>query len=168
MLRPCLGFLVFVGGHFGNFLQAGDGFEVDAAFRILAFGVHGPGFLAGQDGANLLTAYRRANNIVRAEMKKTPDLPLGEVSDGFLAEMEEKALAACLAEIGHARKGADDAAGFAKYLAALALMRQPVDAFFERVTVNADDGALRRNRLSLLAAVAGSMDRIADFSQIEG
>ena len=126
------------------------------------------GFLAGQDGANLLTAYRRANNIVRAEMKKTPDLPLGEVSDGFLAEMEEKALAACLAEIGHARKGADDAAGFAKYLAALALMRQPVDAFFERVTVNADDGALRRNRLSLLAAVAGSMDRIADFSQIEG
>lgn len=126
------------------------------------------GFLAGQDGANLLTAYRRANNIVRAELKKTPDLPLGEVSDSFLTQLEEKALAACLTEIGNARSGADDAAGFAKYLAALALMRQPVDAFFERVTVNAEDAALRRNRLSLLATVAGSMDRIADFSQIEG
>jgi glycyl-tRNA synthetase beta chain len=43
-----------------------------------------------------------------------------------------------------------------------------VDAFFEHVTVNADDTAVRRNRLSLLSAVVGSMDRIADFSQIEG
>lgn len=125
-------------------------------------------FLVSADGANLLVAYRRANNIVRAEMKKTPDLPVGEVVDSFLTLIEEKAVVACLSEISRADTAADDATGFAKYLAALALMRKPIDSFFEKVTVNSDDAALRRNRLSLLAAVAGSMDRIADFSQIEG
>ncbi len=141
----------------------------DDLLRVVAKAEALGAFLASQDGGNLLTAYRRANNIVRAELKKTPDLPLADVAEGFLNQIEEKALAACLAEIGRAEgAGSGDAAGFAKYLAALALMRQPVDAFFERVTVNAEDAALRRNRLSLLAAVAGSMDRIADFSQIEG
>jgi len=141
----------------------------DDLLRVVAKAEALGAFLASQDGGNLLTAYRRANNIVRAELKKTPDLPLSDVAEGFLSQIEEKALAACLAEIGRAEgAGATDAVGFAKYLAALALMRQPVDAFFERVTVNAEDAALRRNRLSLLAAVAGSMDRIADFSQIEG
>ncbi len=147
------------------FAKGGD----DDLLRVVAKAEALGAFLASQDGGNLLTAYRRANNIVRAELKKTPDLPLGEVAEGFLDQIEEKAVAAILAEIGRAEQNAaGDAAGFAKYLAALALMRQPVDMFFERVTVNAEDAALRRNRLSLLAAVAGSMDRVADFSQIEG
>jgi len=141
----------------------------DDLFRVVVKADALGGFLASQDGGNLLTAYRRANNIVRAELKKTPDLPLGDIAEGFLALVEEKAVAACLSEISRAEGNATgDAAGFAKYLAALSLMRHPVDAFFEKVTVNADDAALRRNRLSLLAAVAASMDRIADFSQIEG
>jgi glycyl-tRNA synthetase beta chain len=141
----------------------------DDLFRVVVKADALGAFLASQDGGNLLTAYRRANNIVRAELKKTPELPLGDIAEGFLALVEEKAVAACLSEIGRAEGNATgDAAGFAKYLAALALMRHPVDAFFEKVTVNAEDAALRRNRLSLLAAVAGSMDRIADFSQIEG
>ena len=50
----------------------------------------------------------------------------------------------------------------------LAKLRRPVDEFFDRVTVNVDDPDLRRNRLSLLAHVTSTMNRVADFSQIEG
>ena len=50
----------------------------------------------------------------------------------------------------------------------LALLRNPVDAFFEKVTVNAEDAATRANRLKLLAEIRGALDEIADFSRIEG
>jgi glycyl-tRNA synthetase beta chain len=127
------------------------------------------GFLGQEDGGNLLVAYRRANNIVRAEIKKTPDLVLGEVDGDLIAQDEERALVAALADLGRAVPAkTQDEAEFRHYLATLARLRAPVDAFFEHVTVNADDTAVRRNRLSLLSAVVGSMDRIADFSQIEG
>lgn len=127
------------------------------------------GFLSQEDGGNLLVAYRRANNIVRAELKKTADLKLGEVDGSLIALDEERALVAALGELGREVSGkTQDEADFRHYLAILARLRAPVDVFFEKVTVNADDTAVRRNRLSLLSAVAGSMDRIADFSQIEG
>jgi glycyl-tRNA synthetase beta chain len=127
------------------------------------------GFLSQEDGGNLLVAYRRANNIVRAEMKKSPDLKLGEVDGSLIALDEERALVTALGELGREVSGkTQDEADFRHYLATLARLRAPVDVFFEKVTVNADDTAVRRNRLSLLSAVAGSMDRIADFSQIEG
>ncbi|WP_367182955.1 DALR anticodon-binding domain-containing protein, partial [Ferrovibrio sp.] len=74
-----------------------------------------------------------------------------------------------LAELDRAAAGkTQDEAEFRHYLATLARLRQPVDVFFDKVTVNSDDAAVRRNRLSLLSAAVGSMDRIADFSQIEG
>ncbi|MEK9968197.1 MAG: glycine--tRNA ligase subunit beta [Ferrovibrio sp.] len=127
------------------------------------------GFLTEGEGANLLVAYRRANNIVRAEMKKTPDLQLGDVDGRLIAQDEERALLVALGDLpGEVSGKTQDEADFRHYLATLARLRAPVDAFFERVTVNADETAVRRNRLSLLSAVAGSMDRIADFSQIEG
>ncbi|WP_341703409.1 glycine--tRNA ligase subunit beta [Ferrovibrio sp.] len=147
------------------FAKGGD----DDLVRVLAKVDALARFLTEADGGNLLVAYRRANNIVRAEMKKTPDLTLGEVDGHLIAAEEEKALVAALAEFGReATAKIHDEAAFRHYLATLARLRQPVDAFFERVTVNAEDAAIRRNRLSLLSAVAGSMDRIAEFSQIEG
>ncbi len=51
---------------------------------------------------------------------------------------------------------------------ALATLRPPLDAFFDRVTVNDPEPALRRNRLNLLHRVRATMDRVADFSRIEG
>ena len=51
---------------------------------------------------------------------------------------------------------------------ALAASRAPLDAFFDRVTVNAPEPDLRRNRLRLLNRVRAAMDRVADFSRIEG
>jgi glycyl-tRNA synthetase beta chain len=50
----------------------------------------------------------------------------------------------------------------------LARLRQPVDAFFDKVTVNTDEPELRENRLRLLARIRDTMNRVADFSQIEG
>ena len=57
---------------------------------------------------------------------------------------------------------------FTDCMRALALLRNPVDAFFEKVTVNAEDAAIRANRLKLLAEIRGALDEIADFSRIEG
>jgi len=147
------------------FAKGGD----DDLVRVLTKVEALRGFLSQEEGGNLLAAYRRANNIVRAEMKKTPDLALGEVDGHLIAQDEERALVAALGDLGREVSAkTQDEAEFRHYLATLARLRAPVDAFFERVTVNADDTAVRRNRLSLLSAVAGSMDRIADFSQIEG
>ena len=51
---------------------------------------------------------------------------------------------------------------------ALSALRPPVDAFFDKVTVNADDPALRENRLRLLNAIREATREVADFSRIEG
>jgi glycyl-tRNA synthetase beta chain len=146
------------------FAKGGD----DDLVRVLAKVDALRGFLSEADGGNLLTAYRRANNIVRAELKKTPELKLGAVESRLIAQDEELALVAALAELDRAAGKTEDEAEFRHYLATLARLRQPVDVFFDKVTVNSDDAAVRRNRLSLLSAAVGSMDRIADFSQIEG
>ena len=53
-------------------------------------------------------------------------------------------------------------------MAAMAALRQPVDAFFDTVTVNCDDPALRENRLKLLSRIPVTLGEVADFSRIEG
>jgi glycyl-tRNA synthetase beta chain len=53
-------------------------------------------------------------------------------------------------------------------MAELARLRPPIDAFFDKVTVNTDDASLRENRLRLLARIRDTMNRVADFSLIEG
>jgi glycyl-tRNA synthetase beta chain len=57
---------------------------------------------------------------------------------------------------------------FAAAMAALAKLRAPVDAFFDKVTVNADDPKLRENRLKLLNEIREAMHTVADFSKTEG
>ena len=53
-------------------------------------------------------------------------------------------------------------------MSALAGLRAPVDAFFDKVTVNCDDQTLRANRLRLLSRIRGALGGVADFSKIEG
>ena len=53
-------------------------------------------------------------------------------------------------------------------MTAAAALRKPVDAFFDNVTVNADDPKLRANRLRLLGQITGALEQVADFSKIEG
>lgn len=132
--------------------------------RVEALGA----FLASDDGANLLIAYRRAANIVRIEEKKDGTAFSGAADPALLRQDEEKALAAALAEVGPAVETALAAEDFAGAMAALARLRRPVDAFFDKVTVNADEAPLRVNRLKLLALIGAAMGRLADFSKVEG
>jgi len=132
--------------------------------RVEALGA----FLDSDDGANLLIAYRRAANIVRIEEKKDGTVFAGTADQALLRQDEEKALSAALAEVGPALEKALAAEDFAAAMAALARLRRPVDAFFDKVTVNADEPALRINRLKLLALIGSAMGRVADFSKVEG
>jgi glycyl-tRNA synthetase beta chain len=125
-------------------------------------------FLEADDGANLLVAYRRAANIVRIEEKKDKATYEGLPDAAKLVEAPEKALHAALAAAEARVKDAIGREDFAGAMTAMAALRQPVDAFFDNVTVNADDAGLRANRLRLLAHIRATLDRVADFSKIEG
>jgi len=125
-------------------------------------------FLKSEDGANLLTAYRRASNIVRIEEGKDKTRYADAPDPGLFREAAEKLLAEKLklatAESGKALEAED----FAGAMAALARLRVPVDEFFNKVTVNTDDRELRANRLRLLSQIRDTLNRVADFSKIEG
>ncbi|WP_040565986.1 glycine--tRNA ligase subunit beta [Magnetospirillum molischianum] len=125
-------------------------------------------FVSSDDGANLLVAYRRAANIVRIEEKKDGTSFAGPVDPACLSQAEEQALAAALSKVGPTVEAALLAEDFAAAMAALATLRRPLDAFFEQVTVNADQPDLRAARLGLLAAIGTAMGHVADFSRIEG
>jgi glycyl-tRNA synthetase beta chain len=121
-------------------------------------------FLATEDGANLLAGFKRASNILAAEAKKGP-LPTGE-SVRAAAPPEEAALfdalAACAPKVETAlgREAYDEA------MAALAGLRGPVDAFFEKVLVNSEVAQERTNRLRLLGQIRALMRTVADFGLI--
>jgi glycyl-tRNA synthetase beta chain len=125
-------------------------------------------FLDSDDGANLLTAYKRASNIVRIEEKKDGATYDGAIDAGKLTVAEEKALHGALAEARAASAKSLQAEDFAGAMAALAKLRRPVDDFFDKVTVNCDDAALRANRLRLLSQIRATLHGVADFSRIEG
>jgi glycyl-tRNA synthetase beta chain len=125
-------------------------------------------FLASDDGANLLIAYRRAANIVRIEEKKDGTMFSGDADVQLLRQDEEKALEHALSNVGQDVKNALATEDFAAAMTALSRLRRPVDAFFDKVTVNADEAPLRVNRLKLLAQIGSTMGQLADFSKVEG
>lgn len=125
-------------------------------------------FLGSDDGANLLVAYRRAANIVRIEEKKDGRSFAEPVAEGDLEQDEEKVLAGALATVEGEVSAALAKEDFAGAMGALSRLRGPVDAFFDRVTVNADEARLRVNRLRLLSAIGRAMGALADFSKVEG
>jgi len=124
--------------------------------------------LGTEDGANLLTAYRRAANIVAIEEKKDKATHDGAVDAELLREPEEKRLNDMLREEESALEGMLAGEKYGDAMAALASLRGPVDAFFDRVTVNCDDARLRANRLRLLSRIRAALNRVADFSRVEG
>ncbi len=125
-------------------------------------------FLASDDGANLLIAYRRAANITRIEEKKDARSYDGAPEPLLFRSEEEKMLGAALAEAETALQGRLAKEDFAGAMSELARLRSTIDAFFEKVTVNADDASLRENRLKLLTGIRQIMNEVADFSRIEG
>ena len=125
-------------------------------------------FLDSDDGANLLVAYRRAANIVRIEEKKDKRTYEGAVQAEALNQPEEKTLFSHLGDASQGAQSALNSEDFTAAMAAMARLRQPVDDFFDAVTVNAEDAALRENRLQLLSAIGATLAEVADFSKIEG
>jgi glycyl-tRNA synthetase beta chain len=115
-----------------------------------------------------LVAYRRASNIVRIEEQRDNQQYDGLVRGGLLREPEELALARNLdlATGGVERALAQEE--FDAGMGHLATLRHPVDEFFDKVTVNANDPEIRANRLRLLSRIRATMNQVADFSQIEG
>ncbi len=146
------------------FALGGEDDLVRLIARVSALG----GFLETDDGANLLTAYRRAANILRIEEKNDGASFDGAPDTGLFTESQETSLfdklAAAEAQI--APNLADER--FDQAMNEFSRLRRPVDDFFDHVTVNCDDPALRVNRLRLLSRIRATMNRVADFSQIEG
>ena len=125
-------------------------------------------FLDSDDGANLLTAYRRAANILRIEEKKDGEQYTGQADPELFHQGEESALHERIGKAGKRAQDALEREGFQDAMSAMATLREPVDAFFDNVTVNCGDPALRRNRLLMLSQIRSTLDRVADFSKIEG
>jgi glycyl-tRNA synthetase beta chain len=124
-------------------------------------------FLATEDGAQLLTAQKRASNILRIEEKKDGKAYDGAADPALFKAEAEKALAKALdraAERAHQAVAKED---FTGAMAAMASLRPPVDAFFDTVTVNDANQDLRGNRLRLLSRIRATLGLVADFSKIE-
>ncbi len=125
-------------------------------------------FLGSDDGGNLLTAYRRAANILKIEEKKDATSYAAQPDDTLLKDDEERALYSALEDAAPAIAEKVSAEDFTGAMAALAGLRAPVDAFFDKVTVNTDDAKVRENRLKLLSMIRTALEGVADFSKIEG
>jgi glycyl-tRNA synthetase beta chain len=169
----------------------------DDLVRLLARVKALQGFVETEDGADLLSAHKRAANILKKEnwtggVMSSPaedgipqtgeEDPLVLVDDPIVgqavAEMasghtgadlpQEKALIAALDKAEPKASGAIEKEDFTAAMAALASLRGPFDDFFDHVTVNDPDPAKRERRLNLLMRFRDAVNRVADFSKIEG
>ncbi len=149
-------------------LKSTEGGSEDDLVRLLDRVAALERFLDSDDGANLLTAYRRAANIVRIEEKKDKVRYADGLDEARFAQDEERALFGALETARQAAGPALAGEDFGGAMAALARLRAPLDAFFDEVTVNAEDRVLRENRLRLLSRINDTLGQVADFSHIEG
>ena len=119
-------------------------------------------FAALPEAASLAAANKRVGNILK---KIEGELPT-EVSESLLAEEAERALFASMTALKPKADAAFEAGDYSASLQALAALREPVDAFFEGVMVNAEDAALRANRQALLNRLYGLMNRVAELARL--
>jgi glycyl-tRNA synthetase beta chain len=118
-------------------------------------------FAAMQEAPALASANKRVGNIL-----KKADAVLSAVQPALFAEEAERALQTALDVVRPRADAAFDSGDYTASLRELAALKAPVDAFFDSVMVNADDPALRANRLALLAQLQASMNRVADLSRL--
>ncbi|MDR2196219.1 MAG: glycine--tRNA ligase subunit beta, partial [Gallionellaceae bacterium] len=118
-------------------------------------------FAALPEAAALAAANKRIGNI----LKKSSDAG-GQINPALLREAAEKELYAAMQNVVPRADAQFDAGDYTASLQTLASLRAPVDAFFDGVMVNAEDAALRNNRLSLLAALHRAMNRVAQIERL--
>jgi glycyl-tRNA synthetase beta chain len=161
----------------------------DDLVRLLARVKALQSFVATEDGANLLVGYRRAANILRKEgytdpvrverSRDTPDAGAGPLTSlgtsglgaealSYTPEKEEAALLSALDAAEPRAALSVEQEDFEGAMAALASLRAPIDAFFDKVTVNDPDEDKRAARLAMLARIRDAVHKVADFSKIEG
>ncbi len=139
----------------------------DDLVRLLARVKALQAFVETEDGANLLAGYRRAANILRAEAKKGTE-PTAFSGFSYQPDAAEAALARVLdAQLPVAEQAIVEER-FEEAMTALSALRSTIDAFFDDVTVNDQDETKRATRLALLDKLRAAMQRVADFSKIEG
>src|SRR4051794_13814473 len=124
-------------------------------------------FLETDDGKNLLAGIKRASNILGIEEKKDKRTFDGAPDAALYGLGEEKALAKAIGEVKAEASAAVAKEDFAAAMSAMAKLRPPVDAFFEKVRVNDDDPKVRENRLKLLNEIRSATRAVADFSKIQ-
>ena len=125
-------------------------------------------FLETDDGQNLLAGVKRASNILKIEEKKDGRSFTGAPETKLLLQGDEKDLNRAVSQSEANAKRAVEAEDFASAMSHIAKLRGPVDQFFDKVTVNADDPTFRENRLKLLNRIREATLAVADFSKIEG
>jgi glycyl-tRNA synthetase beta chain len=125
-------------------------------------------FLDTDDGKNLLAGTKRAANILRIEEKKDSKSYTGAPDAARYQQAEEKELARAIEVAKKDAAAAVAKEDFSAAMTAMAKLRPHVDAFFDKVTVNAEDKAVRENRLKLLNEIREATRAVADFSKIEG
>jgi glycyl-tRNA synthetase beta chain len=176
------------------FALGGEGDLVRLLARVNAL----QSFVETEDGADLLTAYKRAANILKKEDWIGPQVMSSAEEQGIpqtgeedpLVLVDDPILKDAIAEIASGHAGADlpqekalvgaldaaepsaadavDAEDFTGAMAALASLRKPIDDFFDHVTVNDLDSAKRERRLNLLMRFRDAVNQVADLSKIEG
>jgi glycyl-tRNA synthetase beta chain len=124
-------------------------------------------FLSSDDGANLLSGIRRAANILRIEEKRDGEEFSTRADKKLFAQVEEKNLYEAISNLGRQATKAMDEEDFTGAMHHMAGLRQPVDVFFDSVTVNDAIPEVRKNRLCLLNQIRQLAGKIADFSRIE-
>jgi glycyl-tRNA synthetase beta chain len=124
-------------------------------------------FLDTDDGKNLLAGTKRASNILSIEERKDKREYDGAPDPALYSLAEEKALAKAIGEVKTEASSAVAKEDFAAAMSAMAKLRPPVDAFFDKVRVNDDDPKVRENRLKLLNEIRVATRAVADFSKIQ-
>ena len=144
----------------------GEGTPNDELVTILDRSAALRELLGTRNGEDLLTAYRRASNILTIEDRK--DGPHRDLPNGSLFRTaEERELARALQTVEPEILDYLTRSHFSEAMEAMARLRGPIDGFFEKVTVNVPDPELRRNRLYLLNSIRETMDFAANFSRIQ-
>jgi glycyl-tRNA synthetase beta chain len=125
-------------------------------------------FIGTDDGADLLTAYKRAANILKREKWDGEGRQASDQVRGDDLAAQERALIAALDKAEPKASKAVEKEDFTAAMAVLASLRGPIDDFFDQVTVNDPDKDKRARRLNLLMRFRDAVNRVADFSRIEG
>jgi glycyl-tRNA synthetase beta chain len=121
-------------------------------------------FTALPEAESLAAANKRVGNI----LKKAEGEVRASVDAALFQEAAERALHDALAEVEPVADAAFASGDYTASLQALSALKAPVDTFFDQVMVNADDPAVRANRLGLMARLRQAMNRVADLAQLSG